>query len=222
MRGATLLLLLGFAPMVAGWRTGGFSCTAVRLFIQVPAGVLGAQRGPSPRIRRAGAMAYMSSAGQDVFTKGLMFGPHKIDSSQVFYKSRTGKTAAFVNLRPIVPGHVLVAPVRNVLKLHQMSEDEVCDLWLSAREIGGKLEAHYRGEALNYAIQDGAAAGQSVPHVHVHILPRRRDDFERNDDVYEELEHYKAFHVPDEGERRNRSKEEMAEEASELRRLFDP
>lgn len=40
--------------------------------------------------------------------------------------------------------------------------------------------------------QDGAAAGQSVPHVHVHLLPRRPGDYERNDDVYEELEGHRA------------------------------
>lgn len=41
-------------------------------------------------------------------------------------------------------------------------------------------------------LQDGAAAGQSVPHVHVHILPRKNKDFKRNDDIYEELERYNA------------------------------
>ena len=40
--------------------------------------------------------------------------------------------------------------------------------------------------------QDGVAAGQSVPHVHVHILPRRANDYENNDDVYEELDTFQA------------------------------
>lgn len=37
-------------------------------------------------------------------------------------------------------------------------------------------------------MQDGPAAGQSVPHVHIHILPRRAGDFERNDQVYDAIE----------------------------------
>lgn len=34
-------------------------------------------------------------------------------------------------------------------------------------------------------IQDGAEAGQTVPHVHIHILPRKAKDFERNDEIYD-------------------------------------
>ena len=41
-------------------------------------------------------------------------------------------------------------------------------------------------------MQDGHSAGQSVPHVHVHLLPRKANDFTRNDDVYEELERHRA------------------------------
>ena len=34
-------------------------------------------------------------------------------------------------------------------------------------------------------IQDGPQAGQTVPHVHIHILPRKRGDFEKNDEIYD-------------------------------------
>ena len=59
----------------------------------------------------------------------------------------------------------------------------MADLYLSVHEIAPKLERHYGGEALTISIQDGAAAGQTVPHVHVHVLPRRPGDFEPNDKV---------------------------------------
>jgi bis(5'-adenosyl)-triphosphatase len=70
-------------------------------------------------------------------------------------------------------------------------------------------------------MQDGRAAGQSVPHVHVHILPRRFGDFQRNDDVYEELENQnldKAITADE--DRKPRTMEEMAAEASILASLF--
>ena len=50
------------------------------------------------------------------------------------------------------------------------------------------IEPHFGATAGTYAIQDGAAAGQTVPHVHVHVLPRRPGDFPNSDDVYEKIE----------------------------------
>jgi bis(5'-adenosyl)-triphosphatase len=44
-------------------------------------------------------------------------------------------------------------------------------------------------------LQDGPAAGQTVPHVHIHVLPRRPGDFEKNDEVYDELDRAEA-HLP--------------------------
>ncbi len=62
-------------------------------------------------------------------------------------------------------------------------------------------------------MQDGEAAGMSVYHVHIHVMPRRPGDFPVNDDVYREIEH---------DNRKARSEEEMAAEAARLRLLFEP
>jgi len=59
---------------------------------------------------------------------------------------------------------------------------------------------------------DGPEAGQTVFHVHVHIIPRRPGDFENNDDIYREL---------DKKERVARTEEEMANEAAIYRELFN-
>ena len=47
----------------------------------------------------------------------------------------------------------------------------------------------YSNTALTLAVQDGTDAGQTVEHVHVHLLPRRPGDFQKNDDVYEKVSH---------------------------------
>jgi hypothetical protein len=61
-------------------------------------------------------------------------------------------------------------------------------MWQTAQRVGRVLEKHHGASALTLAIQDGADAGQTVPHVHVHVLPRRGGDFERNDEVYPAIE----------------------------------
>ncbi len=118
----------------------------------------------------------------------LLFGKFRISKSQIFYRSPSGLSAAIVNLRPIVPGHVLVIPIRVVQTLSDLTDDEYNDLWRSVRRIQNALKEHYGAGGFNVAVQDGKVAGQSVPHVHVHILPRKADDFERNDDIYDHLE----------------------------------
>lgn len=96
-------------------------------------------------------------------------------------------------------------------------------MWNTARTIGAPLETFFKSEALTFAIQDGLAAGQTVPHVHIHVVPRKHGDFARNDQVYDELDksdarRHVAVDVPE--ERKSRSAQQMAEEAVLLRPLF--
>lgn len=98
----------------------------------------------------------------------LHFGPYKISHSQVFYETKL--TRGIVNLKPIVPGHILVVPHRIVDRFSMLSLEEVKDLYQAVHEIGPILERHYRGEALTISMQDGVAAGQTVPHGETHAL----------------------------------------------------
>nr|GMD67044.1 bifunctional bis(5'-adenosyl)-triphosphatase/adenylylsulfatase FHIT [Ipomoea batatas] len=54
-------------------------------------------------------------------------------------------------------------------------------MWSAAQKIGRQLESYHNASSLTFAIQDGPQAGQTVPHVHVHIIPRKSGDFEKND-----------------------------------------
>ena len=61
------------------------------------------------------------------------------------------------------------------------------DLFATVQRVSRTLERVYKASALNIAIQDGVDAGQSVPHVHVHILPRVKADLDHrggSDAVY--------------------------------------
>ncbi|KAB8114025.1 hypothetical protein EE612_053211 [Oryza sativa] len=107
------------------------------------------------------------------------FGPHEIDERQVFRTSPL--SFAIVNIRHTRPGHVLVCPKRLVKRFADLSPDETSDLWIMAKEIGARVEQYHRASSLTFTIQDGPHSGQTVPHVHVHIVPRRKEDFENND-----------------------------------------
>ncbi|XP_023895288.1 bifunctional bis(5'-adenosyl)-triphosphatase/adenylylsulfatase FHIT isoform X2 [Quercus suber] len=122
-----------------------------------------------------------------------MFGPYKIHQNEVFYSTQL--SYAFVNLRPAVP----------------------------AQKIGSQLECYHKASSLTFTIQDGPQAGQTVPHVHVHILPRKVNDFENNDEIYDaidEKEKELKQKLDLDKERKDRNPEEMSQEADEYRKLF--
>jgi bis(5'-adenosyl)-triphosphatase len=107
----------------------------------------------------------------------------------VFYLSRL--SFAIVNLKPLLPGHVLVSPRRVVPRFNDLSDTEVQDLFLTVQRVSRMVERVFDASSLNIAIQDGVDAGQSVPHVHTHIIPRKRNDLEDKggtDAIYEMME----------------------------------
>ncbi|KAF8032126.1 hypothetical protein BT93_D1139 [Corymbia citriodora subsp. variegata] len=139
------------------------------------------------------------------------FGPYKIDPAEVFYA--TPLSFAMVNLRPVVP----------VKRFVDLSADETNDLWLTAKKVGGQLEHYHKASSLTFTIQDGPQAGQTVPHVHIHILPRKAGDFKENDEIYDaidEKEKELQQKLDLDKERKDRTFEEMAQEAGEYRKLF--
>lgn len=115
-----------------------------------------------------------------------------------------------------MPGHVLVCPLRPVERFRDLCPEEVADLFCTAQRVGNVVEKHFHGTSLTFSIQDGPEAGQTVKHVHVHVLPRRAGDFSRNDDVYEELQRHDKDDSPDKW----RTEEEMAAEAEILKKYF--
>ncbi|XP_071370044.1 bis(5'-adenosyl)-triphosphatase-like, partial [Centroberyx affinis] len=82
---------------------------------------------------------------------------------------------------------VLVCPLRPVERFRDLRPDELADLFSTTQRVGTLVEKHFNATSLTIAMQDGPEAGQTVKHVHVHVLPRKAGDFERNDSVYDEV-----------------------------------
>lgn len=107
-------------------------------------------------------------------------------TKQVFYISKY--SYALVNLKPIVPGHILIVSKRQVSTIEELEVQENSDFFQTVKFISKVIKKIYKADSLNIAIQDGIAAGQSVPHLHCHIIPRYlKDGF--GDGIYENLEY---------------------------------
>ena len=77
---------------------------------------------------------------------------------------------------PVSPGHTLVIPSRHVASFFEISDEERSGLMslLNAAKI--ELDAEFKPDGYNIGINDGAAAGQTVAHLHLHLIPRYRGD----------------------------------------------
>jgi len=139
------------------------------------------------------------------------FGQFTVKNTSVFY--RTALSVAFVNRKPVVPGHVLVCPLRVVEHLSELTQAETADLFLTVQVVSNAVKKCHGVTSLTVAIQDGPEAGQTVKHVHVHVIPRKAGDFKENDDVYRELEKHDKNVKASEW----RTDEDMAAEAEIMR-----
>ncbi|RPA80912.1 HIT-like protein [Ascobolus immersus RN42] len=161
----------------------------------------------------------------------IMFGPFTLKPSQIFH--RTALSLCLVNLKPLLPGHVLVIPKRVVPKTTDLTPAEITDLFQTVQVVQNALIKAYKAEGFNIAIQDGPVAGQTVPHVHVHVIPRHKGDVpedaiftmleSRDGDIGAQMgkkqEGVQKFPVFKE-ERRPRTDGEMGEEAKWLEGFF--
>jgi len=79
---------------------------------------------------------------------------------------------AFLDKYPIDKGHVLVVPKHHYEKITDMSENQVGDLFSKIPKIAKAIMASTGAVAFSLAQNNGRAAKQIIPHVHVHIIPR--------------------------------------------------
>lgn len=166
---------------------------------------------------------------------------------------QTPHSFALVNLKPLLPGHVLVCPLSPHKRLTDLSPPELTDLFTTVQRVQRMLARHYfptpdkqpEDGSFNIALQDGAEAGQTVPHVHVHVIPRIKGETAKEtspgggDELYEKMAGEEgnvggalwdwerrpkpggAFPRIEEKERQARGMEEMVEEAGVYRRVLE-
>ncbi len=81
---------------------------------------------------------------------------------------------AFLDARPLFPGHVLVVPREHRETMADLTPAELAGLFESAQRLCGAVERALRAEGTFVAMNNRVS--QSVPHAHVHVVPRRKGD----------------------------------------------
>jgi diadenosine tetraphosphate (Ap4A) HIT family hydrolase len=77
---------------------------------------------------------------------------------------------------PISPGHTLIVPRRHVASFFGLEAGEQAAMLDALTWAKAELERQHHPDAFNVGLNDGPAAGQTVPHCHIHLIPRYRGD----------------------------------------------
>ncbi len=77
---------------------------------------------------------------------------------------------------PISPGHTLIIPKRHIGSFFELELDEQTDLLGLLRRAKAAVENEFKPQGYNIGINDGPTAGQTIPHLHIHLIPRYHGD----------------------------------------------
>ena len=103
-----------------------------------------------------------------------LFCDDKDVQSRIIFKNDL--VVVFPSNMPITIGHVLICPVRHILKIDQLSDDELKAIKDLITRIKKSLIKSFGAEGFNIAWNEGITAGQTVDHLHIHVVPRKAGD----------------------------------------------
>ena len=86
------------------------------------------------------------------------------------------KVIAFLDISPVNFGHALIIPKKHAETIMDIEDKELCDAIKIARQISVALVKIVKADGINVSINNKKAAGQLVPHIHIHIIPRFNND----------------------------------------------
>lgn len=145
----------------------------------------------------------------------MQFGHIDIPDDHIVAKTQF--SFVFVNIRPFLKYHILISPLKTYKSLREMPSHEISDLFNTVKTCMCALE--FYAHDFTASLQDGELAGQTVPHVHVHLVPRIANDLPENNDIYKKGA-LACDYDSESRTRRNRTYDEMKDEAHFLKEKF--
>lgn len=83
---------------------------------------------------------------------------------------------AFLDINPRAPGHTMIIPKVHAVTLLDLPTAEIGPLFAAVKAVTAKIEKTLKPDGFTIGINHGDASGQTVKHLHVHVIPRWKDD----------------------------------------------
>lgn len=106
----------------------------------------------------------------DTSVKACAFCNSNIIANQVYYEGQ--HVRVLLNYMPILEGHSLVIPKRHVERFEDLSVEELTEMHAVIQKVGRAFQKVYDTSDYLISCQNGERAGQTVGHVHFHVIPR--------------------------------------------------
>jgi bis(5'-adenosyl)-triphosphatase len=113
------------------------------------------------------------------------------------------------NYAPILPGHSLVIPKNHVESLLDLSKEELFEFIELSTEAARLILRVFNADSFNWTIQEKAAAGQTISHLHLHLFPRHENDLPNPGDWYPLLKEKEDNGYIDSSSRKKFTREEL-------------
>jgi histidine triad (HIT) family protein len=85
-------------------------------------------------------------------------------------------TFSFLDILPVNPGHVLVIPKKHFANIEEADEKTLCQIMKTIKKVGKALKDGLKIEGYNVGENNDKIAGQIIPHLHFHVMPRKKGD----------------------------------------------
>jgi len=90
--------------------------------------------------------------------------------------SSNRSAVAVADRYPVTPGHSLIIPRRHIASLFETTDEERSEIWLLLEEVRELLTSRHQPAGFNIGVNEGSAAGQTLTHLHIHLIPRYHGD----------------------------------------------
>lgn len=88
------------------------------------------------------------------------------------------------NIAPVLPGHSLIIPKKHVISITELNDHELFGFFNTARKVLAILMKAFHTDAFDWSLQEKPEAGQTIEHLHLHIVPRTKYDLQNPGDWY--------------------------------------
>ena len=131
--------------------------------------------------------------------------------------ARSENFLAVYNIAPIFPGHSLVIPRNHIESIMDLEEEKLTEMMVFSKKVTHLLLRVFKAESFNWSLQDKEAAGQTIAHLHMHIVPRLTGDLPDPGDWYPKI--MKNYgEILDSASRAKLTSDEMIRIVSKLRK----